>query len=177
MKKPAEAAYSVTGSSFSPQARGFLASAPPEMSLPQASTLLLAVSSCGEELAFLTETFRDTTWRLREACTYRDALTILCLDRMPVVICRCCLPDANWKDVLSQIAVLPDAPRLIVTSHEPDDRLRAEVISLGGYDVLTAPLDRNEVICAVGRAWQSWENECRRVYQHWREAKVFAKGA
>jgi DNA-binding NtrC family response regulator len=122
------------------------------MSLPQASTLLLAVSSCGEELAFLTETFRDTTWRLREARTYRDALTILCLDRMPVVICRCCLPDGNWKDVLSQIAVLPDAPRLIVTSPEPDDRLWAEVITLGGYDVLTMPLDRNEVIWAVGRA-------------------------
>jgi hypothetical protein len=89
---------------------------------------------------------------------------------MPVVICRCCLPmlpaDAACR-----------TPRLIVTSHEPDDRLWAEVITLGGYDVLTTPLDRNEVIWAVGRAWQSWENECRRVYQHWREAKVFAKGA
>jgi DNA-binding NtrC family response regulator len=170
----------VTGSSFSPHARGFPASdlsAYPDMSLPQASTLLLAVSSCREELAFLTETFRDTTWRLREAPTYRDALTILCLDRMPVVICRCCLPDGNWKDVLSQIAVLPDAPRLIVTSHEPDDRLWTDVITLGGYDVLATPLDPKEVIWAVGRAWQSWENECCRVYQRWREAKVFAKGA
>jgi DNA-binding NtrC family response regulator len=123
------------------------------------------------------QTFHKTNWSVREAHRYSDTMTILCQDRMPVVICRCCLPDGNWNDVLSQIAVLPDAPRLIVTSHEPDERLWAEVFYLGGYDVLNLPFDRNDVMLAVSRAWQSWENECGRVYQHWREAKVFTKSA
>ena len=102
---------------------------------------------------------------------------ILCQDRMPVVICQWCLPDGNWKDVLSQVAVLPDAPRLIVTSSETDDHPWVEVFNMGGFDVLTTPFDRNEAIQVVSRAWQSWENEFGRVYQPWKEANVLAKGA
>jgi hypothetical protein len=78
------------------------------------------VSPYREDLAILTQTFRETTWKLCEARTYREALMILCHDRMPVVICRSCLPDGTWKDVLSQTAVLPDPPRLLVACQEPD---------------------------------------------------------
>ena len=113
--------------------------------------MLLAVSACSENHVFLKQVFRDTNWELREARAYRDALMILCNDRMPVVICESCLPDGNWKDVLSQVAVLPDAPRLIVTCREPDERLWAEVLNMGGYDVLTRPFDKNELIRAVSR--------------------------
>jgi len=143
-------------------------------SQPPESTLLLAVSPHKEDLAFLTQTFRETHWRLCEAHTYREALTILCHDRMPAVICRSCLPDGTWKDVLSQTAVLPDPPRLLVACKEPRDQLWAEVINLGGYDVLTVPFDRNELIWAVGRAWQNWEYDTRRAHERWRERKIFA---
>ena len=143
--------------------------------LPRMS--LLAVGSCGEELIFLKQTFRETCWELREAHTYRDALTLLCYERMPIVICQCRLPDGDWRDVLSQVSVLPDAPRLIVTSPEPDDRLWAEVFNLGGFDVLTTPFDENEVVRVVSRAWQSWETEWSQANQRWRESKVIARGA
>jgi len=141
-----------------------------QTSQPPESTLLLAVSPYREDLTFLTQTFRETTWKLCGARTYREALTLLCHDRMPVVICRCCLPDGNWKDVLSQIAVLPDPPRLLVVSGDPDDRLWAEVINLGGYDLLTVPFVQKELIWAVGGAWQNWEYETRRARQRWRQS-------
>jgi hypothetical protein len=102
---------------------------------------------------------------------------ILCHDRMPAVICRSCLSDGTWKDVLSQTSVLPDPPRLLVACEEPSDRLWAEVINLGGYDVLTVPFDRNELIWAVGRAWQNWEYATRRAHERWREPKIFASNA
>ena len=44
---------------------------------PPESTLLLAVSPCMEDIAFLTQTFRETTWKLCEARTYREAFTVL----------------------------------------------------------------------------------------------------
>ncbi len=139
--------------------------------------MLLAVSSRREDHVFLKQVFRDTNWWLCEGHTYRDSLMILCHDRMPVVICESCLPDGNWKDILSQVAVLPDAPRLIVTSREPDDRLWGEVLNMGGHDVLTTPFDKNELIRAVNGACQSWEYEWCRVSQRWRKPQVFAQSA
>jgi DNA-binding NtrC family response regulator len=139
--------------------------------------MLLAVSACWQNHVFLKQVFRDTNWELREARTYHDALMILCNDRPPVVICESCLPDGNWKDILSQIAVLPDAPRLIVTSREPDESLWAEVLNMGGYDVLATPFEKDEVIRAVSHAWLSWEDEWTRVSQRWRKPRVFAQSA
>jgi DNA-binding NtrC family response regulator len=169
---------SVTGVTWTPTA-----SPPPlvlegfhEVPQPRTSTMLLAVGACREDQVFLKQVFRDTNWELREARTYRDALMILCNDRMPVVICQSCLPDGNWKDILSQVAVLPDAPRLIVTSREPES-LWAEVLNMGGYDVLTTPFDKNEVMRAVSRAWQSWADEWSRVNRRWRKPQVFAQSA
>jgi DNA-binding NtrC family response regulator len=96
---------------------------------------------------------------------------------MPVVICESCLPDGNWKDILSQVTVLPDAPRLIVTSREPGESLWAEVLNMGGYDVLTTPFEKNEVMRAVSRAWQSWVDEWSRVNRRWRKPRVLAQSA
>ena len=144
---------------------------------PRMSTMLLAVSARREDHVFLMQVFHDTNWELREARTYRDALMILCHDRMPVVICESYLPDGNWKDILSQVAVLLDAPRLIVTSREPDHRLWGEVLNMGGYDVLATPFEKDEVIRAVSWAWQSWEEEWSRVNQRWRKPRVLAQSA
>ncbi len=148
-----------------------------EVSQPQTATALLAVSARREDHVFLKQAFGDTNWELREARTYRDALMILCHDRMPVVICESRLPDGNWKDILSQIAILPDAPRLIVISREQDNRLWGEVLNMGGHDVLTTPFENNELIRVVNRAWQSWEYEWRRVNQRWRKPRVFTQSA
>ena len=149
----------------------------PEVPQPRTSTMLLTVSACRGNHVFLEQVFCDTNWELREARTYRDALKILCHDRMPVVICEYCLPDGNWKDILSQVAVLPDAPRLIVTSREPDESLWAEVLNMGGYDVLATPFEKDAVIRAVSWAWQSWEDEWSLVNERWRKPQVFAQSA
>jgi len=44
-----------------------------------------------------------------------------------------------------------------------DARLSAEVLNRGGYDLLAVPFDRQEVLHAVGLAWQSWNNAHTRV--------------
>jgi DNA-binding NtrC family response regulator len=161
-----------TGANLSPQPPVRL---PESWDIPhlQTPTTLLAVSDQEDDLHLLEQTFRGTNWRLSKAKSYREAMAILCRDRMPVVICRCCLPDGNWKDILSQIAELPDAPRLIVASGEPD--LCAEVINLGGYDLLTTPLDQHEVIRAVGCAWRNWESEFGGAHKRWKEGRFLAQ--
>lgn len=65
--------------------------------------------------------------------------------RPEVVICDQELPDGSWKDILGVVGTLYCPPPVIVISKEPDDRLWAEVLMLGGYDALTEPLDPDEV--------------------------------
>ena len=56
------------------------------------------------------------------------------------------------------ISQLPDPPLLIVTSRLADERLWAEALSLGAYDVLAKPFDPEEVVRIVGFAWKNWQN-------------------
>lgn len=74
-----------------------------------------------------------------------------------MIVCDRRLTDGSWRDLLVSIAKLHDPPPLIVTARHADERLWAEVLNLGGYDVLAKPLDALEVdrvlkaACGFGR--------------------------
>jgi hypothetical protein len=55
-----------------------------------------------------------------------------------------------------------DRPRLIVFSRNADDRLWAEVLNLGGFDLLATPFREEEFVFAIGSAWLDWEREKER---------------
>jgi len=65
--------------------------------------------------------------------------------RVDVVFCECHQPDGTWKDILGHIAEMLDPPAFVVTSGVIDAHFRSEVRALGGYDVMTKPLNANEV--------------------------------
>src|SRR5207302_952103 len=92
------------------------------------------------DLAFLRRMFDDASWRLFTAHTYKEAMTQLSHHRMPLILCECQLPDGKWTDVLSQLAPMPDRPRLIVMSQSAGERLCSEVVRMGGFDVISIPL-------------------------------------
>jgi DNA-binding response OmpR family regulator len=77
---------------------------------------------------------------------------------MPVVIAESQLPDASWKDALAGLSRMAEPPRLIVSSRLADEFLWAEVLNLGGYDVLTKPFDPAEVFRVISLAWLDWKN-------------------
>jgi FixJ family two-component response regulator len=54
---------------------------------------------------------------------------------------------------------LPNAPSLIVVSKLADDRLWAEALNLGAWDVLAKPFNHIEVIRSVKSAWQHWRDQ------------------
>ena len=90
--------------------------------------------------------------------TRQEALRALRNMRAAVVISECNLPEGSWKDVLYQLQPLADPPLLIVTSHHADNYLWAEVLNLGGYDVLLKPFHGREVTRVVTLACQRWKN-------------------
>jgi DNA-binding response OmpR family regulator len=93
--------------------------------------------------------------------TCRDACDILLQSFVPVVISDRNLPDGCWKDVLCAGASSEHPPHLVVASQLADARFWAEVLNLGGYDVLAKPFDTTE----VNRAVDSAVRNCR-----WRKA-------
>lgn len=101
--------------------------------------------------------FRDAGWRLLEAPDRRQALD--CLERQPVhvVISQEDGPQWHWKWLLSDLRRLAHPPQLIVTSRNADDYLWAEVLNIGGYDVLPQPFNRDEVERVVAAARRHFE--------------------
>jgi hypothetical protein len=78
------------------------------------------------------------------------------LSRDPrMVICEHTLAHGTWRDLLACESVKNGSTLLVVTSRTADASLWAEVLNLGGHDVLTQPLDEQEVTRLVGRETRS----------------------
>ena len=70
------------------------------------------------------------------------------------------MPGA-WQMMLEHISAFPDPPVIVVTSRLADERLWAEALSLGAYDVLVKPFDAREVIRILSLARQYWRDRHR----------------
>ena len=121
----------------------------------------LAISPFEETLVFLQRMFNDAGWTLFTARTCREAKIELKRDGLAVVICERHLIDGNWRDVLTGLAPILNPPRMIVVSRLADNELWTEVLIVGGFDLLPAPLREVEVGYAVGAAWLDWMEERR----------------
>jgi len=109
------------------------------------STLVVSPDEHDEQI--LSGMLRSYSWRVRGARTVQEALRLLRgADRPNVVACERELPDGNWRDLFQFLATkLKNPPPLVVVSRQADEALWAEVLNVGGYDVLTKPFDGEEV--------------------------------
>ena len=123
----------------------------------------LAISPFEKDLTFLKRMFTSAGRKLLTANTRTQAMAELRRERIAVALCQRDLIDGNWKDILSLLASILNPPRLIVVSRRSDDELWIEVLNMGGFDVLHAPLKEAEVVYVVGTAVRDWmEAEQRR---------------
>jgi CheY-like chemotaxis protein len=83
------------------------------------------------------------------------------------VICERDLSPGTWIDMLKEGELLPNAPSFIVTSRLADDRLWAEALNLGAYDVLAKPFERLELVRSVSSAWLHWYHKYEVPTRDW----------
>ena len=114
---------------------------------------VLLISSAPEDHVSLIRIFAHSNWRLRQVTTCHEAVTFVSENDTSVVICERDLPDGDWKFLLSGFDGVNARPTVIVTSRRVDEALWAEVLNLGGYDVLAQPFDPEEVHRVVFLAW------------------------
>ncbi len=120
---------------------------------------VLAISAAEEDFVSLQHVFSHSKWRFDRVHTLAEAVAYLRENDAAVVISPCELPDGNWKTVLSELVRQPQAPRLIVYSDAANDRLWAEVLDHGGYDLVRVPFEAGEIVRVVSLAWRQWKDE------------------
>ena len=106
---------------------------------------ILFVSPVRQDQAALRRIVRRAH-RAIPAASCRQALKRLDQGEVSVVLCDRDLPDGSWRDILHRIVDSAKPPLLIVTSRLADERLWAEVLNLGGFDVISKPFHSSEVL-------------------------------
>lgn len=119
---------------------------------------ILVISPDAEDHAFVRNLFKNPSWQVRGVSSSRQAFEYMSRNDVAVVVCEKELPDCDWKQVLAGLDRTANIPILIVTSESVDDCLWAEVLNLGGYDVLMKPLDSTEVGRVISLAWSNWNH-------------------
>ena len=117
---------------------------------------ILLVSPSAEDMSSLRRILHHGDWHISRASDCQEAAKHLRQHGASVVICDRDLPDGDWKDLLQQTSAMDSRPLLLVVSRVADEALWAEVLNLGGYDVLLKPFDRSEVLRVIGMAWRQW---------------------
>ncbi len=138
---------------------------------------VLAISPFRGDHTFLQNTLSHSKWRIRGASSLREARNLLRENSMYVVICEKQLPDCTWREILEELAAMQNPPPLMVTSRLADERLWAEVLNLGGYDVLMKPFDPLEVVRVVSLAWRHLKNNWEQARQGWGSLKTAGASA
>jgi FixJ family two-component response regulator len=101
-----------------------------------------------------------TNVTMSEGSTCREALYSMASRQVAAILCEALL---DWKELLSYLAEVLEPPLLIVTSRLADQRLWAEALNLGSWDVLTKPFNEAEVRRVVESALHHWSERLRRA--------------
>jgi DNA-binding NtrC family response regulator len=118
---------------------------------------VLAVIPDEDDRDALRRLFRGSNWLLSFAGSIAETMRRLKQSPTAVVLCDRDLPDGSWKDLLAATGTLMRPPRLVVTSRLADERLWAEALNLGCYEVLAQPFRATELFLVISFAWLSWQ--------------------
>jgi hypothetical protein len=103
------------------------------------------------------EVFKKLGWRLFEAQDREFSMECLEHNPVQVVISKADMANWNWRHVLDDLQELAKPPQLIVTSRTAEESLWAEVLNIGGYDVMALPFERFEVERVIASAYRHFQ--------------------
>jgi DNA-binding response OmpR family regulator len=117
---------------------------------------LLAISPNQDDRESLENILNADSYTIQGAKSLREATTLL-RKRPSLILCEKDLPDGSWRDVFRAARGLHNPPPVVVVSRNADERFWAEVLNIGGYDVLLKPFEYSEVRRVMGMALRHWQ--------------------
>ena len=135
-------------------------------SLRTGTITILSLSPHEQDHSPVKGLFGNSRWTVLTASNISTARALLQEHDTSVVVCECDLMPGTWIDMLNHIQAVSNPPVLIVTSRLADDRLWAEALNLGAYDVLSKRFDRTELLRSVRLAWEHWRRQVELPAKH-----------
>lgn len=107
----------------------------------------LVITADESDQLFMTAVLEAWRWKLHFANDEFEARAVLAAESIPVVIMDGDAQAPSWRELLEQVSgsEAAKAPKVIIISRVVDERLWAEVLNLGGYDLLPKPFDATEL--------------------------------
>jgi DNA-binding NtrC family response regulator len=127
---------------------------------------VLSLTTLDDDQAYLGKIFDrwlsavspNCRWNLDTRSSVESAIPVLERDEVAILLCDSDGKSNAWREMLSRCESLKRPPCLIVTSRSADERLWAEALNLGAYDVLAKPFDVTEVTRTLSRAFRHWSD-------------------
>jgi DNA-binding response OmpR family regulator len=130
----------------------------------EAGAELALISALESDHSSLREIIARSPVCVKRFHTCEKALAFLREHSIGVVIANAELPDGGWRALLEDFSgLLPCPPNLIVSSRLADEILWAEVLNLGGYDLLQTPFVPEELVRVTNAAWRCWRERLREI--------------
>jgi len=120
-----------------------------------ASITAIFIASNDRTFADLCQIFAAAGWRITRADSWQNALQLPDAGDATHFLYEHIPNDQRWIDALSAIRSLPLEPAFIMTSRFGDERLWAEVLNRGGYDLLLEPFSSTEVTRVIAAAFKN----------------------
>ena len=124
---------------------------------PASQFRVLLASAGAEGASKLTVTLHDMHCEVLPASTCRQAVPLLLAEDVPVLVTDAVLPDGDWRILMNEARRLRTPPSVIVVSDSSDWRLWADVLSAGGFDVLSKPWTPETVTWTLQSAFRRWQ--------------------
>jgi len=122
----------------------------------EARATLVAVFGQGEDRLSLEAILSPGEWEVIWTRTCAEAIAAV-RRTAAIIVCDERFADGDWKGLWNELGKNPCPPKFIVASRLADERLWAELLNLGGYDLLTKPFRPEEVIRTIHGALAEWQ--------------------
>ena len=110
----------------------------------------------------LAEAGARNQWDITFAASYQEARLLLEKIGAPVVLCDRDMASQDWWSLVEGLAACSPRACILLVSKVADAYLWNEIVRRGGYDVLSKPLQEDEVVRVVRLARTYWSSTSMR---------------
>ena len=119
---------------------------------------VLIIAGNRRECEELRNIFGHTNWILHCVTDLAGAKAFWGSRPVPIVVCDAELSDGTWVDVIDAGAVLAEPPEVLVCGPAMNATLGMRVFEAGGFDILSTPFDRDQVLRSISLAFRKWQD-------------------
>ncbi len=106
---------------------------------------------------------QEDGWTLWEGSAIAHVTPRIASGTPDVILTEDSVEDGTWMDLLLLAQSVSPRSQVVVVSRIADERFWAEVLSMGGFDLLELPADRDEVIRVANAAWRTANTHVHRL--------------